>query len=141
MSKANKAKGGNRTVVIAAIVLAIVVAALLLVWRTMGPQSAAGGKTVTVQVVHEDGSSRDFTLNTDEEFLGAALFADGVVEDNQSAYGLYILTADGETADESKQEWWKLTKEGEMVNTGADVTPIADGEHYELTLTVGYDGF
>ena len=48
---------------------------------------------------------------------------------------------DGETADESKQEWWKLTKEGEMVNTGADVTPIADGEHYELTLTVGYDGF
>lgn len=107
----------------------------------MGPQSAAGGKTVTVQVVHEDGSSRDFTLNTDEEFLGAALIADGVVEDNQSAYGLYILTADGETADESKQEWWKLTKEGEMVNTGADVTPIADGEHYELTLTVGYDGF
>ena len=140
MSKANKAKGGNRTVVIAAIGLAIVVAALLLVWRTMGPQSAAGGKTVTVQVVHEDGS-RDFTLNTDEEFLGAALIADGVVEDNQSAYGLYILTADGETADESKQEWWKLTKEGEMVNTGADVTPIADGEHYELTLTVGYDGF
>ena len=92
MSKANKAKGGNRTVVIAAIGLAIVVAALLLVWRTMGPQSAAGGKTVTVQVVHEDGSSRDFTLNTDEEFLGAALIADGVVEDNQSAYGLYILT-------------------------------------------------
>ena len=81
MSKANKAKGGNRTVVIAAIGLAIVVAALLLVWRTMGPQSAAGGKTVTVQVVHEDGSSRDFTLNTDEEFLGAALIADGVVED------------------------------------------------------------
>ena len=35
MSKANKAKGGNRTVVIAAIGLAIVVAALLLVWRTM----------------------------------------------------------------------------------------------------------
>ena len=31
MSKANKAKGGNRTVVIAAIGLAIVVAALLLV--------------------------------------------------------------------------------------------------------------
>ena len=34
MSKANKAKGGNRTVVIAAIGLAIVVAALLLVWLT-----------------------------------------------------------------------------------------------------------
>lgn len=44
MSKANKAKGGNRTVVIAAIGLAIVVAALLLVWRTMGPAERGGRK-------------------------------------------------------------------------------------------------
>ena len=34
----------------------------------------------------------------------------------------------------------KVTKSGEMVNTGADQTPIADGDAFELTLTVGYDG-
>ena len=28
-----------------------------------------------------------------------------------------------------------LTKDGEMLNTSADLTPIADGEHYELTLS------
>ena len=138
MSKANKAKGGNRTVVIAAIGLAIVVAALLLVWRTMGPQSAAGGKTVTVQVVHEDGSSRDFTLNTDEEFLGAALIADGVVEDNQSAYGLYILTADGETADENEQQWWGYSVNGTFAELGVDSQPVADGDVYDFVLNVGW---
>ena len=42
--------------------------------------------------------------------------------------------------DEGAQEWWKLTKGGEMVNSSADSTPIADGDHFELTFTVGYDG-
>ena len=41
---------------------------------------------------------------------------------------------------EGAQEWWKLTKGGEMVNSSADSTPIADGDHFELTFTVGYDG-
>ena len=59
---------------------------------------------------------------------------------NQGPYGLYMLTVDGETVDEGAQEWWKLTKGGEMVNSSADSTPIADGDHFELTFTVGYDG-
>ena len=42
---------------------------------------------------------------------------------------------DGVTADAEKQEWWCITKNGEQLNTGADQTPIADGEHYELTLS------
>ena len=47
-------------------------------------------------------------------------------------------TWDGEQADDSKQQWWCLTKGGEMVNTSADLTPIADGDRYELTLKEGY---
>jgi preprotein translocase subunit SecF len=132
---------GNKKALIAAIVLVVVAAILLAVWRFASPRGAAGGKQVTVQVVHRDGSTNDFPLRTQEEYLGPALVEGGVVEDNQSVYGLYILTADGETADEAAQEWWKITKSGEMVNTSADTTPIADGERYELTLTVGYDGF
>ena len=100
-----------------------------------------GQKLIWVQVVHGDGTVKDFDLNTTQEYLGPALVEGGVVEDNQSAYGLYILTADGETADEGEQEWWCITKGGETVNTGADQTPISDGERYELTFTVGYDTF
>ena len=69
-----------------------------------------------------------------------AAIALGIVEDNQSAYGLYILTADGETVNEANQEWWKVSKDGEALSVGADSAPIADGDHFELVFTVGYDG-
>ena len=124
-----KSKSGHlKQTIIALVCLAAAAAVLLAVWRALAPRGEAGAKTVAVQVVHGDGSTRDFTLEG------------GVVEDNQSAYGLYILTADGETADEGNQEWWKVTKGGQRVDTGADSTPIADGDAFELTLTVGYDG-
>lgn len=134
-------KRNHGKIVIAAVCLATAAAVLLLVWRLASPGGTAGEKRITVEVVHGDGSSRDVALTTAEEYLGPALVSGGVVEDNQGPYGLYILTADGETADEGAQEWWKVTKSGEMVNTGADATPIADGERYELTLTVGYDAY
>ena len=114
-----------------------VLAALVLVWRLTAPTGETGAKTVTVQVVHGDGTAKDFTLETDEAYLGPALVAGGVVEDNQGPYGLYILVADGETADEGAQEWWKLTQDGEMINTSADTTPIADGDSFSLVYTVG----
>lgn len=134
-----KSKGFNRNIWIAAACLAAAVAALFLAWRVASPRGEAGGKQLAVQVVHGDGSTREFRLNTQEEYLGPALVAGGVVEDNQSAYGLYILTADGESADEAGRQWWQITRDGVKLNTGADSTPIADGECYELALTVGYE--
>ncbi len=140
MNQTDGRTNGKR-IALAVIALAAAVALLLIVWRTLAPQGTAGGKQITVQVVHSDGSSRDFALDTGEAYLGPALVEHGVVVDNQGPYGLYILEADGEAASEADQEWWKLTKGGEMVNTSADTTPIAEGEHYELTFTVGYDSF
>ena len=49
-----------------------------------------------------------------------------------------VETVDGETADEGNQEWWCLTKGGEMWNYGVDDTQIEDGDAFEFTLTVGY---
>lgn len=132
--------GMNKKLILGAVCLLLAVGALFFAWRALAPKGTAGEKQITVEVIHGDGASKNFTLVTQEQNLGPALVEKGVVEDNQGAYGLYILTADGETADESKQEWWQITKKGEKLTTGADSTPIADGDHYELTLTVGYDG-
>lgn len=139
MSEQKKAFS-NKKLLAGVVCVALLAVVLFAVWRLNGPhtQAVAGAKAVTVQVIHKDGSSKDFELHTNQEFLGRALVEDQVVEDNQGAYGLYILTADGETADESNQEWWQITRDGEYLMTGADETPIADGEHYELTLTVGW---
>ena len=133
-------KKSTKKVLIGVVCVAVLAVVLFLVWRLAGPQTkaVAGAKSITVEVIHKDGSSKDFDLDTTQEFLGRALVEDGVVEDTQRAYGLYILTVDGETADEGNQEWWQVTKSGEYLNTGADETPIADGDHYELTLIVGW---
>ncbi len=130
----------KQTKIILGVVALVVVAAVLLgVYFVTRPDTAAGAKALTVTVVHGDGTEKVFDVHTDAEYLEGALLENQIVEDNQTEWGLYILTADGETADETKEEWWCLTKNGEMTATGASDTPIADGEHYELTFTVGYD--
>ncbi len=119
-----------------ALVLACLLAAVLYIQTR--PKTAEGAKAIDVVVVHGDGSEADFHYRTDAEYLGDVLAENGLVEGTESAYGLFITTVDGETADESLQQWWCITRSGEMLSTGADQTPIADGEQYELTLTEGY---
>ena len=115
---------------------ALVVVALLLlgIWYVNRPQGQAGEKTITVEVVHADESSREFTYQTSEEFLGPVLVQEGLVQGEESTYGLFITTVDGETAEGN--QWWCITQDGQMVETGADTTPIADGDHFELTMSV-----
>ena len=113
----------------------VVVALLLLGIRYVNrPQGQAGDKTITVEVVHADESSREFTYQTSEEFLGPVLIEEGLAQGEEGAYGLFITTVDGETAEGN--QWWCITQDGQMVETGADTTPIADGDHFELTMSV-----
>ena len=49
-----------------------------------------------------------------------------------------MLTVDGVTADEAKQQWWCFTKGGETLMSGVDTTPIEDGDCCEITLTTGW---
>ena len=128
-------QGNPKQIALALAILAFVAVALLAVWKFYAPTGTAGDKSIQVLVVHADGQTRSFTLNTQQAYLGPALVEGGVVEDNPAAHGLYILTADGETVDEANQEWWKLTKSGELLTTGVDSTPVEDGGQYELTLT------
>ena len=121
-----------------AILLAAVMAVFLGIWYVARPQTSAGEKDLTIQVVHSDLSSQTFEVTTSAEFLAEVLTEHDIVQGEDGPYGLYILTADGETADEANQEWWCITRGGESLTTGASETPISDGEAYELTLTVGY---
>ena len=128
----------NGKLILAAVVVVVLIAVFAVVWAVTRPATTQGSKTITVEVVHKDGSSKDFTYHTDAEYLGEVLLAEGLVEGDEGEYGLMITTVDGETADDSNQEWWCLTKGGEMWNYGADSTELSDGDTYELTLTVGY---
>lgn len=128
----------NKRIWIAVVVMVVLIAAAVGCWFAFGPKDAAGSKTVTVDVTHKDGQTKTFEIHTDEEYLRGALEQENLVSGNETEYGLYVLTVDGETADEANQEWWGYTKSGEMVNFGVDTCPIADGDHYEFTLNVGW---
>lgn len=121
-----------------AVVAIVLIAAVVGCWFVFGPKHAAGSQTVTVEVTHKDGQTKTFEIHTDEEYLRGALEQENLISGNETEYGLYVLTVDGETADEANQEWWGYTKSGEMVNFGVDTCPIADGDHYEFTLNTGW---
>lgn len=123
---------------IALIALLIVIAALFSIYRFTMENVSQGSKNITVEVIHKDGSLKTFSYDTDCNYLGEVLTDNGLVSGESGAYGMFITTVDGETADDSGQEWWCITKNKEQLNTSADQTPIADGEKYELTLTIGY---
>ncbi len=116
---------------------ALAAAAVLLAsaWYFTRPQAEAGEKHVTVQVVHGDQSSKEFTYDTDLEYLGELLLSEGLAQGEEGAFGLYITTVDGETALDSQSQWWCITQDGQMTQSGADATPIRDGDHFELTLS------
>ena len=62
---------------------------------------------------------------------------EGLVEDNQGAFGLYILVVDGERAEyETDGAYWSLMKNGEATTTGASETPVSDGDSFSLVYTV-----
>ena len=127
--------------IIHAVLILFLAAALVLGYLWVSKKANSGDTetvTVTLEVVHGNGESREIEVSTGEEYLGPALTEAGVIQGEHRQYGLYIVTADGETADEKQQQWWCITKKGEAILTGADATAIADGDHFELTLTTGW---
>ncbi len=137
MENKSKKSSGIKTLILVAI-LAIAALAMFGIYKTFMPKGQTGAKEITVSVVHADKTEKDFTYQTDEAYLGAVLEKEGLIEGTEGEYGLFITSVDGETADDSKEQWWCITKGGEQVNTSADQTPIADGEQFELTLKEGY---
>lgn len=132
-----KQKSTKKTIIALAALLAVI-AVLFGVYQMTLKTTVQGAKTITVEVIHKDGSQKSFEYHTDREYLGETLTDEGLVSGESGAYGLFITSVDGETADDANQEWWCITQNNEQLNTSADQTPIADGEKYELTLTVGY---
>lgn len=128
-------KKQTKLIIAVAVIVAVVVVMAGIYFATR-PDTAQGAKTVTVEVVHGDGSSKEFTYHTDSEYLGEVLLAEGLVAGDQGEFGLYILTVDGEDAIfEESGAYWALYQNGEMTTTGADTTPIQDGDSFQLVYT------
>ena len=89
----------------------------------------------TVEVQGADGKTVTFTVNTDEETVGAALLKLGVIAGDDSEYGLYVKTVNGETADYGTDgTYWGLYINGEYAMTGVDATTLEAGATYAFRV-------
>lgn len=131
-------KQSSKKVIILIAALVIAAIAMFGIYKVFMPKGQTGAKEITVTVVHADETSKDFVYQTDAAYLGEVLKSEELVEGTEGEFGMFITSVDGETADDSKEQWWCITKGGEALNTSADQTPIEDGEKFELTLTEGY---
>ena len=94
-----------------------------------------GAKTVQVEVKIEE-KSITFTIHTDAKTLGEALISHGLIEGEESAYGLYVKKVNGITADyDIDQSYWGFYQNGEYMMSGVDTTEINGGEHFEIVYS------
>lgn len=130
----NKSKKWMPVVVVIALVVIFGAA-----WFCLKPAAQKGSKHITVTVVHLDKSEKTYDYYTNQEFLRPVLCEDnGLISGSEEAYGLWIKTVDGETADDSKQEWWGYTVNGETAMYGVEQQTVTDGDKIVFTLNVGY---
>lgn len=85
---------------------------------------------ITVEVTFADGTTKDFPIATDAEFLRGALESIDLIEGEEGQYGLWVHKVDG--VSDADGYYWAFYKSGEYLQTGVDTTPIADGDHFEI---------
>lgn len=128
----------NKKLILAIVAVVAVVAIGLGLYFGTRPATTKGAKAFTVEVVHADGSSKEFKYNTDEEFLGTVLVNEGLVSGDVGEWGLMIDTVDGEQAIWAESgAYWAFYIGGEYAQTGVDSTPVNDGDAFSLVYTIG----
>ena len=104
--------------------------------ETQNTEDSQAKKSFTVTVVHKDGTSKDFTYETEEEFVGPVLQKAGLIEGNMGQYGLEITKVDGEQAIYNEDKaYWAVYEGEEYALQGIDTTPVVDGRVYKLVYT------
>ena len=131
-------KKKNKKGLIALVAVLVLAVAALIVWQVTKPAPKQGSKEITVNVDHLNGDDTTYTFYTDAEYVRGALEQEDLIAGTESDYGLYVLTVDGETADENLQQWWGYSVNGVFAELGVDSQPVADGDVYDFVLNVGW---
>ena len=103
-----------------------------------GVASIGEGETsFTFEVTNNEGNVSVWSVYTNETTVGAALLEVGLVEGNDTEWGLMVSTVNGLTADfEANGAWWSFLVDGEMSMVGVDSTYIEPGVTYAFVYTI-----
>lgn len=94
------------------------------------------GKTrFTFTVTDKDGAETVFAVKTDKETVGDALVELGLIEGEESTYGLYVKKVNGITADyDTDKTYWAFYVNGEYATAGVDSTPVEANAVYSFKV-------
>lgn len=94
-----------------------------------------GATAFTFTVVDGDGSETYYEIHTDAQTVGDALTELGLIEGEDSEYGLYVKTVNGITADyDTDGHYWAFYMDGEYAQTGVDATQVTAGASYAFKV-------
>ena len=102
------------------------------------PKDSEGAKiTIQVTVVHGDGTSKVFDIDTVEgATLRSALDSVNLVQGDEGPFGLYVKTVDGERADYDRDGvYWSFEQNGTVMMEGIDSVKVGDGDKFEIIYT------
>ncbi|MBE5785018.1 MAG: DUF4430 domain-containing protein [Clostridiales bacterium] len=92
-----------------------------------------GASAFALEITGKDGETIAVTVNTDAKTVGEALLAVELIAGEESEYGLYVTTVNGETLSwEEDALYWAFYIDGEYATTGVDMTDVTAGASYAL---------
>lgn len=92
-----------------------------------------GEKSFELIIVDKEGAEHLYLIHTDEEMVGTAMIAHGLIEGEEGPYGMYIKSVLGQVLDyETDQMYWAFYVNGEYALTGVDQTPVTADTAYML---------
>lgn len=87
-------------------------------------------------VTDGEGKETAFEIHTDKTLVGEALQELGLIEGEESQYGLYVKKVNGITADyDTTGTYWAFYINGEMAPTGVDTTQITPDTEYSFVVS------
>ena len=94
-----------------------------------------GATVFSFAVVDAGGNQTDFEIHTDAATVGDALSELGLIEGEDSEYGLYVKTVNGITVDyDTDGKYWAFYVDDAYAQTGVDTTEITDGASYAFRV-------
>lgn len=92
-----------------------------------------GEHSFVFKVTDLDGEITSFLVSTDKTVVGEALLDLGLINGEDSEYGLYVKVVNGTELDyETHGKYWAFYVNGEYAMTGVDSTDIENGATYEF---------
>ena len=102
-----------------------------LTFDTAETDFGTGASAFTFEVTNTEGTTKSFTVHTDETVVGKALLDAGLIAGEDSDYGLYVKTVMGITLDyDTDGKYWAFYVDGAYAATGVDQTELTAGSTY-----------